>query len=354
MAKRPGDFTQKTIDILAKRTGQICSNPNCNKSTSSGHTDKDKAVIIGEGAHIYGEAPGSKRYDSTMTDEERKDISNGIWLCSVCHKKVDSDEMKYTAKVLLNWKKDAENESIQLKNNQSNIIKPILDISLTGSWGSPKGHFRIFTVKNISNETAIDLHCYLKGFGYYWEPTEYNKNQIMLEPQKTKDIEYQMTISTDGLPPEKIPDLAFFVEYKNTNNDSFQIKKEIIQTPVPTNIYNDFSIGNYIAPKQIIDEVEIKFIKLLDNVGGGRNGLFKIIDGTDKDVKFGISDTLLATWNFSKNINYTEEAIKEIGILMIRRMIEKDDIKDMMLTSFEVPNNLQSGFENYKKFRDSL
>jgi hypothetical protein len=356
MAKRPGDFSKATVDNLMKRAGQICSNPACRRSTSMGHTDKDKSVIVGQACHIYGEAPGSKRYNPVMSDEQRSDSDNAIWLCGLCHKMIDSDENKYPIGLLIKWKDEHENENRIIEKNKTEATKkPLLDISLTGSHGSSRGHFRVFTIKNISNEVAFDLDYYIKGFGYYWKPVEYGNNQIMLEPQKSKDnIEYQMTISDSGLPPEKIPELYFYVQYKNVDGYTFQIKREILQKPVPTNIYNDFTMGNFVPPKQIFNTIEVNFIQLLDYNGGGRNGLFRIGGESGETVVFGICNTLLATWELSNDMKYTEEAIRELGIIEIKKMVEENRVKDTMLTAFEVPNELQPGFENYKKFRDSL
>ncbi len=44
-----------------------------------------------------------------MTNQERSDISNGIWLCRECARRIDLDEAKYTAEVLIKWKKAHEN-----------------------------------------------------------------------------------------------------------------------------------------------------------------------------------------------------------------------------------------------------
>lgn len=108
--KDPGEFSQKIVDILAKRAAQTCSNPQCRRPTSGPHSEKDKSVIVGKAAHIKGQRPGSARYDATMTDEQRGDISNGIWLCGVCHDAVDKDEAKYTVEVLQAWRREHENE----------------------------------------------------------------------------------------------------------------------------------------------------------------------------------------------------------------------------------------------------
>jgi len=39
-----------------------------------------------------------------MTDEERAAISNGIWLCKECARKIDVDEAKYPVAQLAEWK----------------------------------------------------------------------------------------------------------------------------------------------------------------------------------------------------------------------------------------------------------
>jgi hypothetical protein len=43
-----------------------------------------------------------------MTDEERRDISNGIWLCKECARKIDIDETRYPVALLIDWKKKHE------------------------------------------------------------------------------------------------------------------------------------------------------------------------------------------------------------------------------------------------------
>jgi len=103
------DFLESTKKTLAKRAGQVCSNPDCRRPTSGPHSDESKAVNLGEAAHIRAARNKPQaRYDPNMTDEERRDITNGIWLCNVCAKKIDLDEEKYTVKLLNKWKKEHE------------------------------------------------------------------------------------------------------------------------------------------------------------------------------------------------------------------------------------------------------
>lgn len=43
-----------------------------------------------------------------MSPEERKSISNAIWLCASCADRIDKDEIRYPVKLLHEWKSDAE------------------------------------------------------------------------------------------------------------------------------------------------------------------------------------------------------------------------------------------------------
>jgi hypothetical protein len=102
-----GDFSEATKQTLAKRAGERCSL--CGTGTSKPHTEIDNFINLGEAAHIRGNKKGThNRFDEAMTDDERSDISNAIWLCTACHKKIDTDDQKYTLAFLASTKKEHE------------------------------------------------------------------------------------------------------------------------------------------------------------------------------------------------------------------------------------------------------
>ena len=107
------NFSPATKETLAKRVGWRCSNPDCCKLTIGPHEEATKSVNIGVAAHITAAASGvgAKRYDPNLSTEERKAITNGIWLCQNCGKLVDSDEQKYSVDLLVNWKREAEDRA---------------------------------------------------------------------------------------------------------------------------------------------------------------------------------------------------------------------------------------------------
>ena len=100
----PPDFSKKTVETLAKRAANQCSNPDCRTTTSGPSEHADDSINIGEAAHIYGARSGTARYRSKMTPGTRAEITNGIWLCKNCHKQVDDDELRYPARLLFRWR----------------------------------------------------------------------------------------------------------------------------------------------------------------------------------------------------------------------------------------------------------
>lgn len=117
------DFTKHTIDTLAKRVSNHCSNPACRKPTTGPHTTEVKAVNIGVAAHITAAAPRGPRFDESLTAVQRKSISNGIWLCQVCAKLVDNDPARYTIGLLRSWKDEAEATALRELESRGGLAK---------------------------------------------------------------------------------------------------------------------------------------------------------------------------------------------------------------------------------------
>lgn len=107
------DFAAATIRQLSDRVGSVCSNPECGAATRGPHSDEDKATNVGAACHIHAAAPGGPRYDPHQTEEERRSISNGIWLCRTCGTLVDADEARFPAPLLRLWRAQAEYAAYQ-------------------------------------------------------------------------------------------------------------------------------------------------------------------------------------------------------------------------------------------------
>ena len=62
-------------------------------------------------AHITAASPEGPRFDSELSENERRSPRNGIWLCQTCAKLVDSDVDEFTVKVLQGWKRMADDRA---------------------------------------------------------------------------------------------------------------------------------------------------------------------------------------------------------------------------------------------------
>lgn len=107
MAKREADFSQKTKMTIAYRCGHKCSNPTCGHATMV-EDSKGELYSIGRACHIEAASEGGPRYNPDSSPEERKAVTNAIWLCPVCADIIDKDKDKYPTKLLKEWKMAAE------------------------------------------------------------------------------------------------------------------------------------------------------------------------------------------------------------------------------------------------------
>lgn len=106
------NFPKKTILLLRDRAGDICSKPDCRVHTVGSSSGEQKSVSIGVAAHICAALPGGARYNSEMSEHERKSYDNGIWLCQSCSRLIDVDEARFPVELLKKWKLQAESYSL--------------------------------------------------------------------------------------------------------------------------------------------------------------------------------------------------------------------------------------------------
>lgn len=102
------NFSTPTKRALAQRAAHFCSNPQCLKLTLGPHSDPTKSLSSGHAAHIHAASDQGPRFDPNQTPEQRKDISNGLWLCRECGDIVDKDDAPHSPTLLRQWKQDHE------------------------------------------------------------------------------------------------------------------------------------------------------------------------------------------------------------------------------------------------------
>jgi hypothetical protein len=178
------EFTKKTKDILAKRTGYKCSNPDCRATTVGANHGDDKYHSIGKAAHIAAASENGPRFDKNMTPQQRKSPENGIWLCGPCHDKVDSDHYYYIKEKLLEWKKRAESDSSkevgQKLSGQADAVNQ-LTMALTGLGSS-------FIPSAVSNVHSA-IKKVLEGMDKKFEiQTEYDGHRTLISLAANQNV----------------------------------------------------------------------------------------------------------------------------------------------------------------------
>lgn len=143
--KQRDDFESKTIETLAKRASFICSNPDCRCLTlAASDVDEMKFVYNGVAAHITSASIGGPRFDEKKTPEERRSISNGIFLCTSCSVIIDKNNgIDFSVKQLLDWKEDHEK-----------WIRENLNKSIANSIAIVDGEHH---AKGIGNVTGLEI-----------------------------------------------------------------------------------------------------------------------------------------------------------------------------------------------------
>lgn len=132
------DFTKATRDALAARAGHHCAFPGCTNITHGPSDESDRSVSsTGMACHISAASagPGARRYNPSMTAEQRCSINNGIWMCYTHGKLIDTDEFRYSISTLKQWKDIAERKAqIRQAHGEKAIIRPdmLREIGLPG------------------------------------------------------------------------------------------------------------------------------------------------------------------------------------------------------------------------------
>jgi hypothetical protein len=89
--------------LLAFRSGGVCAYPKCGKHLTYEAVCGDDTYVA-EAAHIRGEKPNAARYDASMTDEERDNVHNLIFMCTDHHTIIDKVAADWPMQVLLDLK----------------------------------------------------------------------------------------------------------------------------------------------------------------------------------------------------------------------------------------------------------
>lgn len=103
------EFRAPIKRMLAERAGYECSFPGCEKRTIGPGSSDVESAGDGVAAHIVSASPNNgPRANPDLTEEQRRSISNGIWMCRSHSTIIDTDPDRYSVELLKHWKSDHE------------------------------------------------------------------------------------------------------------------------------------------------------------------------------------------------------------------------------------------------------
>jgi hypothetical protein len=123
--KEPKDkarqYKPSTVRRLDTLSGNECAHPECTKSLIA----EDGKSIVSKICHIAAASKEGPRYDSKMTDDERRSFDNLILLCDEHHTIIDNkeNEKDYPLVLLKKWKRDHEKKIIKLISSKDLLSK---------------------------------------------------------------------------------------------------------------------------------------------------------------------------------------------------------------------------------------
>ncbi len=143
-----------TVKRLFAKSSDRCAFPRCVASLTYGET------LIGEICHIKGDKPGSPRYDSGQSDEDRQSYDNLIILCPNHHTVIDDDEDAYTVTRLQKMKFNHEQSSAALPDDKTeSVVKNFIqqEVKTVGQSGGLAAHTVHAHTINLGSNSSIDI-----------------------------------------------------------------------------------------------------------------------------------------------------------------------------------------------------
>jgi hypothetical protein len=170
------NFPSEVIRLTKIKAAYICSNPKCRILTIAPSLNDDMEIqYCGKVAHISAASAKGPRYEKGMTIEERKSISNAIFLCSNCADLIDkNDGNDYEIAELKKWKEIHQNWVIE------NLNKSIANNQVLVSSKSQSGGITANTVTIVNpNPEKVDKNIQTDTNTFLESESIFNENHLL-------------------------------------------------------------------------------------------------------------------------------------------------------------------------------
>lgn len=181
MASQRQNFPKSVAEGIAKAAMYFCSNPDCLRLTGYATTE-GRPRAIAEAGHINAASQGGPRSSTARNAKNLKTSSNGIWLCAICHKKIDGDPRLFPASLLRKWKR-----------TQEDVIRSVVGKDLEAALLDLRSHKRFY-------EECREFLAFLESRRVLYEGLDHEFPPRVLESLQL--IRERIVITLAKLPPD--------------------------------------------------------------------------------------------------------------------------------------------------------
>jgi len=325
--------------LLWGKAGNRCAI--CKKLLINVEDGDERGVVVGIECHIVGHSNSGPRGNDPLPLEERHKYENIVLLCSEHARTIDERTDVWTIDKLRSLKKEHEELMMNLvpKLNQPHpILRLILPIGYTGG---PDGHFQTLKLKNFDIEAALDLNCWMEGFGFFMK-LSVETTGTYLEAGDEKD--YQFRLDGQKMYTEEIPLLSFYARYSNLEGQRILYKSSLKQQLVPSGAFYTIELGDKNEYQKLINEAVIDKMDMLPSMGDYDEALF--ISGNNK-FRVKVSRTQLSCWGILEV--QVPFCLQELGKANLKVMSSLSVYQDKEYSTHSFPDDCVSGFDGYIK-----
>lgn len=183
-------YTEKDIKLLWGNSARMCAFPDCRQLLTEDATRVDKAVTLGEMAHIEAHSNKGPRANPNLSPEKRDSYENLILLCAHHHNLIDGQPNSYTSNELRQWKINHETWVVQrLTEEMPRVTFAELDIitkALLQPPSEPTSQFTHIdpTQKMRRNNLTPNVHFLITlGLSKFGEVQKYVQKMALIDVQ---------------------------------------------------------------------------------------------------------------------------------------------------------------------------
>lgn len=326
--------------LLWGKAGNRCAI--CRKLLVNVEDEDERGVIVGIEAHIVGHSKDGPRGKNPLPQLERHKYENIILLCTEHAKTIDERQDVWTKERLLQIKRDHEKLMREIKPSIEQPHPILRLIQPVGYSGGPNGHFQTLRIKNFDKETALDLNCWMQGFGFNHQLSRQTSGSF-LEPNDIKDFEFRLDDLKIAI--EEVPLLYLYVSYSNLEGKKILFKASLVQKTVKSGALKIIGIGDKHEFSKFI-KTYVDYMRVLESRGDYVEAEYTIRTDVDNKFRIKVSRTLLSCWDINRE-DMIQYCFLELGRANMKIMTSLGVFQDKEYATTSFPETISTGFDRF-------